>query len=86
MANGRPVTNDNLYQALNDMRLELKGDITRLETKLDNLQDGKLASIEAEVTRLKVSAATASTKLAVIGFISASVIGALISAIAPRLL
>jgi hypothetical protein len=82
MANG--VSNKDLYDSLDRVRIELKTDIVRLEAKFDSLEAGRLTRLESQVNKQQVNQATASTKLAIIGFIAASVIGAIISTIVPR--
>lgn len=93
--NGR-ATSQQVYELVNAMRLELKQDISsmgtslaanqgRLEKKFDDLEAGRLTRAEGAINDLKVKSATATTKLAIIGFISASVIGAVISAIVARI-
>lgn len=84
------ASNDKIYELLNDLRKEIKQDITtmgtglaaqvgKIDQKLDDMEDKRLAPLEKEVTQLKVSQATTMTKLGVLGFIGASVMGALIS-------
>lgn len=54
MANGRPVTNDKIYELVNTSRLELKGDINRLENKFDNLEAGRLTRAEGNINSLAI--------------------------------
>jgi hypothetical protein len=85
-----------LYQVINSLRLELKGDIStavatisasqgKLEQKFDSLEQGRLAAVEKDTNDLKVKQATASTKLAVIGFIAATITGAVVSTLISKL-
>lgn len=50
-----PVTNNNLYEFINSMRLELKADINRVENKVDKLQ--------TKVNSNEVKQSVTSTKL-----------------------
>lgn len=65
MANSRPVSNENLFDRMESMRLELKQDIIaavasvaqnqgRLEAKFDTLEAGRLTRAEANITDLRV--------------------------------
>lgn len=83
--NGR-ITNDRIYDLVNSVRLELKADINRLESKFDALESGRLTNAEKNINELKVGAATQTTKLAILGFIAASVIGAIISVLVTKAL
>lgn len=85
-----------LYQVINGLRLELKGDIStavatisasqgKLEQKFDNLEQGRLAAVEKDTNDLKIKQATASTKLALIGFIAATIAGAVVSTLISKL-
>jgi hypothetical protein len=85
-SNGSKVTNDTLFTQIDRVRVELKGDIIRLEGKFDNLEAGRLTRLEQQVNQQQVYQATSSTKLAIIGFIAASIIGAIISVVVPRLI
>lgn len=80
------IDNGQIYELVDRMRLEVKGDINRLETKFDGLESGRITKMEGEVTQLRVSIATAATKLAILGFISASVVGAIVSVIVAKVL
>lgn len=54
MVNGKNITNDKLYDALTGMRLELKSDITRLESKFDTLEAGRLTRAEGHINDLRL--------------------------------
>lgn len=86
MANGERITNDRIYDLVNSVRLELKADINRLESKFDSLESGRLTNAEKTINELKVNAATQTTKLAILGFIGSCVIGAIISVLVTRAL
>lgn len=66
-------TNGDIYKLLNDLRMELKGDIQRVETKVD--------SIATDVNKMKVKDATLSYKvyslMVAIGTVSSAIIYAL---------
>lgn len=76
-----PNENQNVYELIDRMRVEIKGDILRLETKFDTLEAGRLTRLEDRVSRQNVSIATTATKLGILGFISASIVGALAGAL-----
>lgn len=89
-------SNDKIYDLINAVRLELKQDIStmgtglaaqvgKLDQKLDNLEAGRVANAEKDINTLKVKAATANVKLAVVGFIASSVIGAIVSTVIAKL-
>jgi hypothetical protein len=89
-------SNDKIYDLINAVRLELKADIAaqgtalatgmgKLEQKFDNLEAGRLTDVEKTANDLKIKQATASTKLAVIGFIAATVTGAIVSTLVSKL-
>lgn len=89
-------SNGNIYELINEVRLELKGDIAtmhtslannqgRLESKFDDLEAGRLTRAEGNINDIRISQATATTKLAILGFIAASIIGSVISVVITRL-
>lgn len=78
------VGNDKIYDLINATRLEIKGDVLRVEGKVDMLEQGRITNIEADVSKLKVKDATLSTKVYVLVFITSSVISAIISAFALK--
>lgn len=55
--NVRTITNDKLYDALNSMRLELKGDIRDLRNQFDTLEAGRLTRLEAKMGDFEVTQA-----------------------------
>lgn len=73
------ITNTKLYDKVEGVRLEIKGDIVRLESKFDAIVNTEIAKLRDEVNTIKIKYATLTTKLGILGFISASVIGAIIS-------
>lgn len=77
-----PIDNKSLYDLVDRTRLELKGDINRLENKFDTLEAGRLTRLEDRVGRQQVSMATAATKLGILGFIASTIVGALVGALA----
>jgi hypothetical protein len=85
-SNGRSITNDKLYDALNGMRLELKSDINRVETKFDNLEAGRLTRLEERVSRGEVRQAINGTKLAVLVGSITLVVSAVVTVILSRML
>jgi len=76
------VTNDKIYELVNSTRLELKGDINRLEGKFDNLEAGRLTRVEQDVGKLQVKDATLSTKVYVLVFIISTAWSAIVTAVA----
>jgi hypothetical protein len=89
-------SNDKIYDLINAVRLELKADIAaqgtslaqamgKLDQKFENMEQGRLASVEKATNDLRIKQATASTKLAVIGFIAATVTGAIVSTLVSKL-
>lgn len=79
------TSNDKIYELIDRTRLELKSDIVRLETKFDQLETGRISRLEEQVNRQQIQQATAATKLAVVGFITSSVVGALVTSVAFKL-
>jgi hypothetical protein len=55
MANGRPITNDRLYDTLNSMRLELKSDIGDLRRQFETLEAGRLTRLEGKMSDMEIS-------------------------------
>lgn len=86
MANGKPISNDKLYDLVDRTRLELKGDIIRLETKFDTLEAGRLTRAEADISKLQVKDATLNTKVYFLVFIISSVMSGLITVAVSRLI
>jgi F0F1-type ATP synthase assembly protein I len=80
------VDNSKLYELIDRTRLELKNDLIRLEGKFDGLEAGRLSKLEDKVNKQDTSIATAATKLAILGFIAASIVGAVVGVIIPRLI
>lgn len=66
MANGKTITNDRLYEAINSSRLELKGDISELRQQYNRLEERmsgfELAQAKKDGT-LQESQAVLSTKV-----------------------
>lgn len=54
MVDGKSITNDKLYDAINSTRLELKGDIRDLRSQFDNLEAGRLTRAEGNINDLRV--------------------------------
>ena len=75
--NGDKATIRELYKLVEDTRKELNTSITRLETKFDNLEAGRLSGLETKLANFEGRAyATAgglafivSTAIAIAGFI-----------------
>lgn len=86
MANGRSPSNKEVYDLVDTARKELKSDIIRLETKFDNLEAGRLTRAEHDIGKLQINQATAGTKLAIGGFIAASVVGAVVGVVVQNIL
>lgn len=80
------IGNDKIYDLINATRLEIKSDVLRVEGKVDNLEQNRIAGIEADVSRLRVKDATLATKVYVLVFIISSIMSALVSAVALRLI
>ena len=57
------VSNDKIYDLVNSARLEIKGDVLRLEAKFDALEAGRLTRAEGDISRLQVKSATLNTKV-----------------------
>jgi F0F1-type ATP synthase assembly protein I len=85
MAGREPIDNSKIYELIDRTRLELKSDIIRLESKFDALEAGRLTRLEDRVQKQDISVSTAATKLAILGFIAASVVGAIIGVVVPRI-
>lgn len=79
------VTNVKLYERLDQIRLELKGDIVKLEAKVDTVLNEELQRAKDEINNLKVKYATITTKLGILGFITATVVGAGVSVLMNRI-
>lgn len=93
----RQTSTSEVYDLINDVRKELKQDIAtmgislssnqgHLEKKFDELEAGRLTRAEASIADLRIQVATAKVKFAILGFIAASTVGALISTVIPRFL
>jgi hypothetical protein len=90
-------SNGNIYELINEVRLEIKSDIAamhtalannqgRLESKFNELEAGRLTRAEGNINDIKVNQATATTKLAILGFIASAIIGSVISVVVTNLL
>lgn len=97
MANGKSITNDKLYDSLNSMRLELKGDIRDLRNQFDTLEAGRLTRLESKMadfevgqarrdSQMKENQATLSTKFVVLGTIGLAILYGLANALALKLI
>ena len=86
-----------MYQIIDNLRKELKGDIAamgqglstqigRVDAHLSDLEGGRLSSVESDVTNIKIRQATAGVKLAVMGFIGSTIAGSAISVIIAKAL
>ena len=49
------VSNDKIYDLLNSMRLELKGDIGELRRQFETLEAGRLTRLEGKVQDMQVA-------------------------------
>lgn len=85
-----------VFELVERTRLELKGDMVAavsvisknqasLEEKFDTLEAGRLTRAEGNIRDLQVSNATVNTKLAILVFIAAAIVSAIISVVIPRL-
>lgn len=97
MANGKPITNDKIYDLVNSARLELKGDIRDLRNQFDTLEAGRLTRLEGKMNDFEVSQvkrdgtlsqtqAIMSTKFLIIWSIAGAVAVAILTAGAYRLI
>lgn len=86
MANGDrgSVTNRDLYDAINGLRVEVTGQVQRLDDKFSQLEAGRLTRAEQAIGSLQVRDATLSTKVYVLVFIISSVVSAIITAVALK--
>ena len=74
------VTLQDVYKAVNDVRLELSGDIRRIENKFDNLEAGRLSRVERDMAEMKASYSPVRLVVfAAVGLILTTVVGALVS-------
>lgn len=80
------ITNDKIYELIDRSRMELKGDIIRLENKFDSLEAGRLTRAEQRIGELQVRDATLSVKVYVLVFIISSVISAIITAVSLKVI
>jgi hypothetical protein len=89
-------SNGNIYELINEVRLEIKSDIAAMHTSLANnqgrlekqfqeLEAGRLTRAEGNINDIRVNQATATTKLAILGFIAASIVGSIISVVITKL-
>lgn len=85
-----------VYELVERTRLELKQDMLNavatvsmnqgtLEKKFDELEAGRLTRAEEHIRNLQVQNATANTKLAVLVFVSAAIVSAIVNIIVPRI-
>jgi hypothetical protein len=80
------VSNDKIYELINSTRIELKGDIIRLEAKFDALEAGRLTRAEQNIGRLQVRDATLSTKVYVLVFVISTAVSAIMTALALKVI
>lgn len=91
MPNGHTYSNDKLYEAINSMRLELKGDIRDLRNQFDRLEAGRLTRLEAKMNDFEIdqtkrdanldkNQAVLSTKFIIISAIGVAIFNALLYA------
>lgn len=77
MVNGKPITNDKIYEQiqavdnrqsdkLEAIRLELKGDISRVENKIDTAISNRIDKLEDKVYTLQNRQSVDNTKLAIL--------------------
>lgn len=57
------VSNDKIYDLLNSMRLELKGDIGELRRQFETLEAGRLTRLEGKVQDMQVADIKTQSKL-----------------------
>lgn len=76
--------NDQLYQLINDLRLEIKGDIhdvaSSVAGRFDKIEKTQAAT-DDKVNKLVTSQATTNIKIGVISFIGSSLAGAIIASV-----
>lgn len=91
------VTNKDLYEAVNGMRVELKGDIKDLRSQFDNLEAGRLTRAEGDINHLRVELQkainqfaikdnTISGRVALIWGLGGAIIIAVLTAVAYRVI
>lgn len=85
-----------IFELVERMRLENKQDLSvavstitqnqaSLEKKFDELEAGRLTRAEGDIRDLRVQNATVNTKLAVLVFIAAAIMSAVISVVIPKI-
>lgn len=88
-------TNDSIYKLINELRLEIKGDIKaqgedlsgklgKLDKKLDNVVEKRIVPIEERVEKLKIDSATGNVKLAVVFSIFSTLVASVVSVVLSR--
>lgn len=78
------TTNDKIYDLVNQTRIEINGNVQRVDSKVDALISGRLADVESDINKLKVKDATLDVKVYALVFITSTVISAIISAVALK--
>lgn len=78
------VTNDRLYELVDKTRVEIMGNVSRLDSKVDALIDGRISRAEQDINRLKVKDATLDVKVYALVFITSTVVSAVITAVAYK--
>lgn len=78
------TTNDKIYDLVNQTRIEINGNVQRVDAKVDALISGRLSRAEDDINKLKVKDATLDVKVYVLVFITSTVISAVISAVALK--
>jgi hypothetical protein len=88
MANGKPITNDKIYDLINSVRLELKGDIAALRSDFTQLEAGRLTRLEGKVADFEVAQTKRDTtilsKVLLLWSVGGLVAVALVTALAYR--
>lgn len=78
------VTNDRLYELVDKTRVEIMGNVSRLDSKVDALIDGRISRAEQDISKLKVKDATLDVKVYALVFITSTVVSAVITAVAYK--
>lgn len=73
-------TNDNIYKLINDLRLELKGDIEAVSTKVDNLN----IVVSNNATKQAISTTKLGALITGITVVASGIVSVIVNAILGR--
>ena len=79
-------SNDKIYTLLNDLRKEMKADMSALSEKIEKMEEKRIVPIEEDISKLKIASATGNTKIGVLIFIGSAIVSSIITILVSKVM